>query len=428
LLDNSPCPKENKKAVRDRRVVVTGIGVISPIGIGLSNFWHSLISGKSGCTDISRFDCTDNCVKIACEVKNFEPSEFMDIKTVKRTSRFIQFALASAKMAHEDSAFTVDDREDIGVYIGTGAGGYDILDESYVKFHQKGVRAVSPFSITNIIPNMAASNVAISLNVHGPCVAPVAACASGLYAVNDAYIAIKYGKIKAAFAGGSESTMTSFVFSGYEALRVLSLQNDDPQSASKPFDKNRDGFVMGEGAATLFLEDYESAVKRGAHVYGEIVGCCVSCDACHITLPDLTGKIISKTMLSAIRQANIDIDEIAFINAHGTSTVINDMVEAESICKTFSQNGNLIPPVTAIKSMIGHTLGASGAIALAASLMSLSKKVISPTINTREVDESFRQIYLVTEGLNIDKNKKYALTNAFGFGGHNACIVVKDIT
>jgi 3-oxoacyl-[acyl-carrier-protein] synthase II len=414
--------------VRYRRVVVTGIGVISPIGIGLANFWHSLISGKSGCTDISRFDCTDNRVKIACEVKNFEPSEFMDLKTAKRTSRFIQFALASARMAHEDSACTVDGREDIGVYIGTGAGGYDILDESYVKFYKKGIRATSPFSITNIIPNMAASNVAISFNVHGPCVAPVAACASGLYAVNDAYIAIKYGQIKAAFAGGSESTMTSFVFSGYEALRVLSLQNDDPQSASKPFDKNRDGFVIGEGAATLFLEDYESAVKRGAHVYGEIVGSCVSCDACHITSPDLTGKIISKTMLSAVRQANIDIDEIAFINAHGTSTVINDMVEAESICKTFSQNGNLIPRVTAIKSMIGHTLGASGAIALAASLMSLSKKVISPTINTKEVDESFRQIYLVTERLNIDKNKKYALTNAFGFGGHNACIAVKDIT
>jgi 3-oxoacyl-[acyl-carrier-protein] synthase II len=413
--------------VLGRKVVVTGIGVISPIGIGLSQFWQSLTAGKSGCAEISHFDCTENQVKIACEVKNFDPAEFMDVKTAKRTSRFIQFAVASAKMAHEDSAFPVSDREDIGVYIGTGAGGYDVVDESYIKFHKKGPRKTSPFAITNIIPNMAASNVAISLNIHGPCVAPVAACASGLYAVSDAYNAIKYGQIKGAFAGGSESTMTSFVLSGYEALRVLSLQNNDPQNASKPFDKHRDGFVIGEGAATLFIEDYESAHKRGAKIYGEIVGCSVSCDAHHITSPDLSGRIISHTMVSAIRQANIGIDEIAFISAHGTSTVINDMVEAKAICNTFSENGNSIPFVTAIKSMIGHTLGASGALAIAASFMSLKEKVIPPTINTKELDESCVNMNLVTKMRDFDERKKYALANAFGFGGHNACIAIKSL-
>ena len=409
-----------------RRVAVIGVGVISPIGIGLSNFWESLIGGKSGCSEITVFDCTENRVKIGCEVKNFNPSEFLDPKTAKRTSRFIQFALACAKMAHEDSGLSVFGREDIGVYIGTGAGGYDVLDDSYVKFHQKGGRFTSPFAVTNIIPNMAASNVAMLLNVHGPCVAPVAACASGLYAINDAYNAIRYGLIKGAFAGGSESTMTSFVLSGYEAMRVLSLQNGNPQGASKPFDKDRDGFVMAEGAAVLFLEEYESAVERQAKIYGEIVGCSVSCDAHHISSPDASGRIISATMLNTIRQADIKIDEIALINAHGTSTAMNDMVEAKAICDIFLQNDGFTPPVTAIKSMIGHTLGASGALAIAASIKSLNERVIPQTINTRQLEDSFRHLNLVRNNIEIDMAHKYALTNAFGFGGHNACIAVKQ--
>lgn len=410
----------------NRRVVVTGIGVISPIGIGLSNFWRSLIKGKSGCSTITGFDCTDNKVKIGCEVKNFEPSEFLDPKTTKRTSRFIQFALVCAKMAHEDSGLAVSGRDDIGVYVGTGAGGYDVLDEAYLKFHQKGGHFTSPFAITSIIPNMAASNVAISLNVNGPCVAPVAACASGLYAINDAFNAIKYGQIKGAFAGGSESTMTSFVLAGYEAMRVLSLQNGNPQGASRPFDKDRDGFVMAEGAAILFLEEYESALQRQAKIYSEIVGCSVSCDAHHISSPDSRGRIISATMQNTVRQANIEIDEIALINAHGTSTIINDMVEAKAICDIFLQSDGSTPPVTAIKSMIGHTLGASGALAIAASIKSLNEKVIPQTINTRELDDSYRHMNVVTKNVEIDMAHKYALTNAFGFGGHNACIAVKQ--
>jgi 3-oxoacyl-[acyl-carrier-protein] synthase II len=409
-----------------RRVAVTGIGVISPIGIGLSHFWESLIGGKSGCSGITGFDCTENRVKIGCEVKNFNPSEFLDPKTTKRTSRFIQFAMACAKMAHEDSGLPVFGREDVGVYIGTGAGGYDVLDESYIKFHQKGGRFTSPFAVTSIIPNMAASNVAMLLNVNGPCVAPVAACASGLYAIHDAYNAIRYGQIKGAFAGGSESTMTSFVFSGYEALRVLSLQNDNPQGASRPFDKERDGFVMAEGAAVLFLEEYESALERQATIYGEIVGSSVSCDAYHITSPDSSGRIISATMLNAMRQADIKTDEIAFINAHGTSTAMNDMVEAKAICDIFLQGDGSTPPVTAIKSMIGHTLGASGALAIAASIRALNERIIPRTINTRELDDSFRHMNVVSSNVEIDATHKYALTNAFGFGGHNACIAVKQ--
>jgi 3-oxoacyl-[acyl-carrier-protein] synthase II len=410
--------------MKNRRVVITGIGVVSPIGIGCPDYWDSLRKGSCGCGRISRFDSSANKTQIACEVKNFEPPDYFDAKTAKRTSKFIQYALTSALMAQNDGDFKIADRDRTGVYIGTGAGGYDALDDTYSTFYRKGPRFLSPFAITNVIPNMAASNVAIALEINGPCVAPTAACASGLHAIYDACTAIRFGFIDAAFAGGSESTITSLAFAGYDALRVLSQRNDDFATASRPFDTERDGFVMAEGAAILLLEEFGSAMARGARIYGEIVSGEVSCDAAHITSPDTSGRTIARTMSNTIERAGARLEEIAYISAHGTSTYTNDLIEAKAICSLFEGKGGAIP-VTAIKSMIGHTLGASGALAMAAGLMSLRENIIPPTINTKHVDPDIGPINLVTEPTEIDGEKKYMMTNSFGFGGHNACVMIK---
>ncbi len=412
--------------MKARRVVITGLGVVSSIGIGAEAFWQSLKNGVSGCTKVTRFDCSTNKSQINCDVKNFDPGDYLDIKTAKRTSRFIQFALASAFMAKADAGLEIEERNSIGVYIGTGAGGFDALDDTYRTFLQKGPRALGPFAITNVIPNMAASNVAIALGTNGPCVAPVAACASGLHAIYDAYLAIKYGLIDKAFAGGAESTITSLVFAGYDALRVLSQNNDRFEHASRPFDRDRDGFVMGEGAGIILLEEYDAAVRRGASIYAEIASAELSCDASHITSPDLSGEIIMNTMRKAVVNGSADLDDVAYISAHGTSTSTNDMVEAKAIHKLNSElNGDV--PVTAIKSMIGHTLGASGALALIGGVMSLREGLIPPTINTTNFDPAIDPIALVTQPTTFAARKEFVLTNAFGFGGHNACVLIKKI-
>lgn len=412
--------------MNERRVVISGLGVVSSVGTGAEAFWQSLKNGVSGCSGVTRFDCSTNKSKINCDVKNFDAGDYIDIKTAKRTSRFIQFALAAANMAQADAGLVIGETNSIGVYIGTGAGGFDALDDTYRTFLQKGPRALGPFAITNVIPNMAASNVAIALGTKGPCVAPVAACASGLNAIHDAYLAIKYGLIDQALAGGAESTITSLVFSGYDALRVLSQNNDRPEQASRPFDRDRDGFVMGEGAGIVLLEEYEAAVRRGARIYAEIASAELSCDASHITSPDLSGDIIMDTMRKAVVNGKADLDEVAYISAHGTSTSTNDMVEAKAIHKLNSElDGDV--PVTAIKSMIGHTLGASGALALIGGVMSLREGLIPPTINTANLDPALDPIALVTQPTAFSARKKYVLVNAFGFGGHNACVLIKKI-
>jgi 3-oxoacyl-[acyl-carrier-protein] synthase II len=409
--------------MNNNRVVITGLGVISPNGIGKNKFEESLKKGTSGASKVTIFDSSKNKSKIACAAEDFNPIEFIDAKTIRRTSRFIQLALAASSLAITDSNLIIHETNEIGVYVGTGAGGYDSLDSSYLRFFNKGPSGLSPFDITNVIPNMAASNVSIKWGLHGPCVAPVAACASGLYAINDAYNAIRSGQINTALAGGTESTITSFVFSGYDALRVLSTNNDSPKSASRPFDAARDGFVMGEGAGILVLESYESALSRGAKIYAEIASTAISCDATHITSPDLTGELISKTMKLTLDRAKIKSNDIAFINAHGTSTKTNDLVEAKSINRVF----NTSTPVTSIKSMIGHTLGASGAIACIASVLALKSRFIPPTINYNKQEPEMEPIDVVSKTRKIDDNKKYSLINAFGFGGHNACILIKSV-
>ncbi len=409
--------------MNNNRVVITGLGVISPNGIGKNEFEESLREGISGASKVISFDSSKNKCKIACVAEDFNPLEFVDAKTVKRTSRFIQLAIAASSLAITDSDLTILEENNIGVFVGTGAGGFDALDSSYFRFFNKGPSGTSPFDITNVIPNMAASNVSIKWGLHGQCVAPVAACASGLYAINDAYNAIRSGQLDIALAGGSESTITSFVFSGYDALRVLSTKNEEPKSASRPFDATRDGFVMGEGAGILVIESFESAVNRGAKIYAEIASTAVSCDATHITSPDLSGELISKTMKLALDRAKIKPEEVSFINAHGTSTKTNDLVEAKSIYRVFGAS----TPVTSIKSMIGHTLGASGAIACISSILALKSRFIPPTINFNKQEPEMEPIDVVSKTRIINDDKKYSLINAFGFGGHNACILIKSV-
>ena len=409
--------------MNNNRVVITGLGVISPNGFGKNEFEESLRKGISGASKVTSFDSSKNKCKIACAAEDFNPLDYVDAKTVKRTSRFIQLAIAASSLAITDSDLTIPEENNIGVFVGTGAGGFDALDSSYFRFFNKGPSGTSPFDITNVIPNMAASNVSIKWGLHGQCVAPVAACASGLYAINDAYNAIRSGQLDIALAGGSESTITSFVFSGYDALRVLSTKNEEPKSASRPFDATRDGFVMGEGAGILVIESFESAVNRGAKIYAEIASTAVSCDATHITSPDLSGELISKTMKLALDKAKIKPEEVSFINAHGTSTKTNDLVEAKSINRVFGAS----TPVTSIKSMIGHTLGASGAIACISSILALKSRFIPPTINYNKQEPEMEPIDIVSKTRIINDDKKYSLINAFGFGGHNACILIKSV-
>lgn len=404
-----------------RRVVVTGTGVIAPKSNSAGEFFENLLAGKSTAVPVSSFDAGDNKCRIACEASTFDPLSRLDKKAIKRTSRFIQMAICAAWEAVEQSGIKIDDDNSIATFIGTGAGGFDFIDDGYGKFAKRGPASASPFAITNIIPNMAASNVAIEFGLHGPCSAPVAACASGLYAISDAFDYIRYGRGDIALCGGSESTMTSFVMSGYEAIRVLSLNNDSPQEASRPFDSSRDGFVMGEGAGILVLESYDSAAARGAEILCEVTSCATSCDASHITSPDPEAVFIKNTISNALKDSGISPQDLAFVSAHGTSTRMNDTIEAKAISETLGVD----VPVTSIKSMIGHTLGASGALAAIAAMGSLKTGQITPSLNFQEQDSDTKKINIVNEPT-ATGGKKHALINAFGFGGHNACVVLKS--
>lgn len=409
-----------------KRVVITGMGVVSPFGIGVSKLWNSLISGKSSIKKVSSFECGRNKSQIACEARNIDLNEYIDKKAIKKTSRFIQFALIASKLAIKQAKFKAIENYnyDVGVYIGTGSGGYDVLDREYLKYFHRGPKVVSPFSVTSIIPNMAASYVAIEHGLKGPCVSPVAACASGLYAIIEAADMIRQGRIKAALAGASESSITSFVFSGYESMRALSTKNEHPESASCPFDEYRDGFVMGEGAAILFIEEYDNAIKRGATPIAEIGSGYTTCDAYHIAAPDESGMSVVKTMEGVLRQAEVSKKDISYISAHGTSTKRNDYVEAKAITQLF-KNENPDVLVTAIKSMIGHTLGASGAIAALSAACSIRDQIVPGTINTTVLDKDI-DINLLRRSLNEAK-VEHVIVNSFGFGGHNASLLISKL-
>ena len=410
---------------KGKRVVVTGLGAVTPIGIGKENFWSALIAGKNGIGKITRFDATGYTAQIAGEVLDFEPVQFIDKKELKRMDRYTQFALAATKLAIEDAKLDVAkiDGDRAGVYIGSGIGGMETLHNQYEKLFTKGASRISPFFIPMMIANMAAGNVAIAFGLRGVCECIVTACASGTNAIGDAFYTIQRGDADIMFAGGSEAAISPAGVSGFAAMKALCADhNDDPAHASRPFDKNRSGFVMGEGAGIILLESLEHAQNRGAHIYAEIVGYGRNDDAYHITTPAPGGTSQAKCMKLALDDAGLNPEDVDYINAHGTSTQFNDKGETEAIKLLFGEHAYKIP-VSSTKSMTGHMLGAAGGVEAIASVLSIENNIVHPTTNYETQDEGLDLNYVP----NVAQEHKVdvAISNSFGFGGHNACVVFK---
>lgn len=409
--------------IQENRVVVTGIGALSPIGIGKENFWQACLAGKNGIGKITHFDPTGYTSQIAGEVQDFDPAQFIDKKEIKRMDRYTQFALAAAKLAFEDAQLKEIDSSRTGVFVGAGIGGMDTLHNQYEKLFSKGPSRISPFFIPMMIANMAAGNIAIAFKLQGPCECIVTACASGTNAIGDAYRVIQRGEADIMFAGGTEAAISPAGVSGFAAMKALcSDHNDDPAHASRPFDKNRSGFVMGEGSGIIVLEKLEHALARGAHIYAEIVGYGRNDDAYHITTPAPGGQTQAKCMQLALDDARLKPEDIDYINAHGTSTHFNDQGETEAIKSVFGEHAYKLA-VSSTKSMTGHMLGAAGGIEAVATILSVENDIVHPTINYETPDEGLDLNYVPNEAQARKVNA--AISNSFGFGGHNACIVFK---
>lgn len=408
----------------NRRVVVTGMGVISPIGIGLETFWDSLIKGLSGIDYIQSFETEDFSVKIAGEVTDFDTSKYFDKKETKRLDRFAQFAVASALMAMEDANLEIqpDLASRAGVLLGSGVGGIATFENQAKILFNKGPRKISPFFIPMMISNIAAGQISIYCGAKGHNSSAVTACASGATAIGDAAEIIKRGDADIMISGGSEAAITPLAMAGFTNLKALSSYNDQPKRASRPFDANRDGFVMGEGSGILILEELELAKKRGAKIYGEIIGYGMSGDAYHITDPAPEGEGAARCMNLALTKAGLAPEEVDYINAHGTSTPKNDKVETQAIKTIFGAHANKMA-ISSTKSMTGHLLGAAGAIEAIACLQVLNQAIIPPTINYENPDPECDLYYVPNEAINQEVN--VALSNSLGFGGHNATLIFK---
>lgn len=407
-----------------RRVVVTGVGVISPVGIGKDTFWRNIKEGKSGISYISKFSTDGFPTKIAGEIKDFNPEDFIDKREVRRLDRFSQFAIAATKLALEDACWnpTEEEKENTAVLVTSGIGGFETLENQFKILFEKGVNRVSPFLIPMVIINIASGNISIFFGFKGPNYSPVSACASSAHAIGLGYRLISWGEADFAIVGGSEASITPMGIAGFCALQALSTQNDPPEKASRPFDAKRDGFVMGEGAGVLLLEELSHALKRGAPIYAEIVGFGSSDDAYHITAPDPEGNGAVLAMKRAIKDAGIEPQEVNYINAHGTSTKLNDKIETLAIKKVFGDYAYKIP-VSSTKSMIGHLLGAAGAVESIATVLAIHDGIVPPTINYEEKDPDCDLDYVPNQARKWDV--KYALKNSFGFGGQNATLIFK---
>jgi 3-oxoacyl-[acyl-carrier-protein] synthase II len=408
-----------------RRVVVTGMGAVTPIGIGVDEFWKSLLQGKNGVNLITKFDTTRFDTKFAAEVKNFDPEDFLDKKIAKRLDPFNQFALATAIMAMKDSEIKENgtDKEKFGVIYGSGIGGMMTLEKQHwVYFEEKNPHKISPFFVPMMISDMAAGQISIKFGLKGPNYATTSACATSSHAIADAFILIQRGSADLMMCGGSEAAITEMAIGGFNAMRALSTWNDRYYEASRPFDKDRNGFVMGEGAGTLILEEYEHAKARGAKIYVEIVGIGLTGDAYHITAPSPTGEGASRSMKAAIDDAGIRLDQVDYINSHGTSTPYNDVTESKAIKNTFGEHAFELV-VSSTKSMTGHLLGAAGGIEAIATILSIVNNKIPPTINLDNPDPECDLNYSAKKV--TEKKINYAISNTFGFGGHNASILFK---
>ena len=406
------------------RVVVTGIGVVSPVGKTVDQFWNSLVNGISGIAPITLCDPSPFPCKIAGEVKDFDPSDYMDLKDAKRMARFSQLAVAASQMAIVDSGIDISNEnvDEIGVFVGNGNGGFPDIEANARLLVDKGAMRVSPFFIPMILPNMAAANVSRVFGIKGYTSTITTACAAGTQSIGEAAEVLKKGYANVILAGGCEAGISQLGLGGFSTIRALTSQNENPKTASKPFDANRDGFVPAEGAAMLILETEKHAMDRGADIYAEILGYGVSSDAYHLVQPDKDGDGAFRAIMNSLKDSQITKSEIDYINAHGTSTPMNDLSETLAIKKTF---GSLAPkiPISSTKSMIGHVLGGAGALEAVASILSIVNGVIHPTINYKTPDKQCDLDYVPNKSR--VKDIQTALSNSFGFGGQNACLVLR---
>ena len=410
--------------MKKRRVVVTGLGLITPVGIGVKESWKNILNGVSGITNISKFDASNFKSQVAGEVKSFDPDIHLNPKDSRRMDTFMQFGLVAGIEAIKDSGLEVteENAERIGVSIGSGIGGINLIETTSDNFDQGGPRKVSPFFVPGTIINMISGNLSIMYGLKGPNISIVTACTTGTHSIGDASRMIEYGDADVMIAGGSEAAITELTVAGFSAAKALTQRNDDPKTASRPWDKDRDGFVIGEGAGVMVIEEYEHAMKRGAKIYCELSGYGMSADAYHITAPSIDGP--KRSMLNAINNAGINLDEVAYINAHGTSTQLGDLNEVNAIKETFNKHAyDLV--VNSTKSMTGHLLGGAGGIESVFTALAIHHQISPPTINIINQDAECDLDFAANEAKGI--NIQAALKNNFGFGGTNGSLIFKRI-
>ncbi len=404
-----------------RPVVVTGLGVISPVGIGWQNFWRALLTGTNGVGKITHFDPAQFSTQIAAEVTDFKPEDYLDRHELKRMDRFTQFAVVAAKMAVEDSGLTMaeEDSDDVGVVIGSGIGGIETMEQQAKILHTKGPGRVSPFFVPMMISNMASGQVAISLGAKGPNTSVVTACASSTHALGEALRLIQHGEAEVMLAGGAEAAITPLAVAGFCSMKAMSTRNDEPKRASRPFDAHRDGFIMGEGAAVLVLESLEHAQQRGATIYARLAGYGATSDAYHIVANSPDGEGAARAMKRALADAQLNLTDVDYINAHGTSTQLNDSSETAAIRSVFGEHARKLA-ISSTKSMTGHLLGGAGAVEAVATVLAIRDEVAPPTINYQHPDPACDLDYVPNQARPL--KVRAALSNSFGFGGHNAVI------
>ena len=408
----------------DRRVVVTGVGMVTPLGHTAASTWEALLAGRSGAGPITRFDASAFETKIACEVKDFDPGRYLDRKEARRMDRYTHFAIAATAEALQDAnlRITPENADDIGIIVGSGIGGIETLSQQFQVYFEKGPSRLSPFLCTMMIGNMAAGHASIVFGMRGPNYGTVSACASGAHAIGAAFETVRRGAASVMLAGGAEAPVVPIGIGTFNSMRALSTRNDEPEKASRPFDRDRDGFVIGEGAGILVLEELEHARSRGAHIYGEVVGYGATADACHVTAPAEGGAGAARAMLAALREAGLHPDDVDYINAHGTSTPLNDKAETSAIKAVFGKHAWDIP-VSSTKSMTGHLLGAAGAVEAIICLLAIRDSIVPPTINLENPDPDCDLDYVP----NVARRHRVrvALSNSLGFGGHNAALILR---
>ena len=412
---------------KGRRVVITGLGMVSPLGNSVEDSWQALLRGESGAAEITQFDHTDYPVHFACELKEFEPTQWVDHKSARRMDRFAQMILAAARQAEADSGIDIAaDRSRVGASIATGIGGLKSFQDCYDVLTRRGADRVSPFSIPCIIPNMGAGWVSIELGTKGPLRSECTACAASNMAIGGALDEIRLGRADVMVAGGSEAPITRVGIAGFDAMRALSRRNDEPQRASRPFDLGRDGLVMGEAAGALVLEDYEHAKARGAKIYAEVAGYGASSDAAHITEPDPTGASPARAMTVALADAGVRPDEVGYVNAHATSTPLGDAAETKVIKLALGEEHARRTPISSTKGATGHTFGAAGAIEAIFTTLAIRDCVVPPTINFEDADADCDLDFVPNQAREVP-DLETAMSNSFGFGGHNATIVLRRV-